>query len=251
MTIALPPRSSASTRLILVRHGEPDATVQGRCYGRLDPGLSQRGREQMRHAWLLIDNECLSAIYSSPSRRTLESAAQRPIDTPAPVVDERLREIDFGVFEGLTYDEISLRHPQKYGEWMTRPTDVAFPDGEDFAALSARVREVLEEILRKHSGETVVTVSHAGPNRVALAHALGLDPRGIFRLAQAYACVNAIDYIGGQAVVLLMNATVRPLLRDRFTETGSGLSAADEAGLVHRSCRDAGLVDPSTSEGEC
>src|SRR5688572_16341525 len=179
MTIALPPRTNATTRLILLRHGEPDETVHGRCYGRLDPSLSQRGREQVRQAWLLLDKQSPSAIYSSPSRRAVESATLRPIDTPAPAIDERLREIDFGAFEGLTYDEVAIRYPQKYAQWMTRPTDVVFPNGETFAAMSARVRGVLEEIRQKHSGETIVTVSHGGPNRVALAQALDLDPRGI------------------------------------------------------------------------
>jgi len=164
----------------------------------------------MRQAWLLLDNQSPSAIYSSPSRRAVESTALRSIDTPAAAVDERLREIDFGAFEGLTYDEISTRYPQKYDQWMTRPTDVVFPDGESFATMAARVREALEQIRRKHSGETVVTVSHGGVNRVALSEALDLDPRRIFRLAQAYACVNVIDYAGCEPMVLVMNATVQP-----------------------------------------
>jgi alpha-ribazole phosphatase len=210
MTIALPPRGNGTMRLILLRHGEPEETVHGRCYGRLDPGLSHRGREQMQQAWRLLDNQAPSAIYSSPSRRAVESTALRSIDTPAAAVDERLREIDFGACEGLTYDEISTRYPQKYDQWMTQPTDVVFPDGESFATMSARVREALEQIRRKHSGETVVTVSHGGVNRVALAQALDLDPRRIFRLAQVYACVNVVDYVGGESVVLVMNATVQP-----------------------------------------
>jgi broad specificity phosphatase PhoE len=220
MTIALPPRGNGTTRLILLRHGEPEETVHGRCYGRLDPGLSHRGREQMRQAWLFVDNQSPSAIYSSPSRRALESTALRSIDTPAAAVDERLREIDFGAFEGLKYDEILTRYPQQYDHWMTRPTDVVFPDGESFATMSARVREALEQIRRKHSRETVVTVSHGGVNRVALAQALDLDPRRIFRLAQSYACVNVIDYAGGESVVLVMNATVQPLVRRSFSEGG-------------------------------
>jgi broad specificity phosphatase PhoE len=210
MTIALPPRGNGTTRLILLRHGEPDETVHRRCYGRLDPGLSHRGREQMRLAWLLLVNQSPSAIYSSPSRRAVESAALRSIDSPAAAVEERLREIDFGAFEGLTYDDISTRYPRAYDQWMTRPTDVVFPDGESFATMSARVRKALEQIRRKHSGETVVTVSHGGVNRVALADALDLDPGRIFRLAQAYACVNVIDYARGESVVLVMNATVEP-----------------------------------------
>jgi broad specificity phosphatase PhoE len=86
---------------------------------------------------------------------------------------------------------------------------VVFPDGESFATMSTRVREALEHIRWKHSGETVVTLSHGGVNRVALAQALDLDPRRIFTLAQAYACVNVIDYASGEAVVLVMNATVQ------------------------------------------
>ena len=210
MTIALPPRGDGTTRLILLRHGEPDGTVHGRCHGRLDPGLSHRGREQMRQAWRLLASQSPSAIYSSPSRRAVESADLRSIATPAAAVDERLCEIDFGAFEGLTYDEISTRYPQEYDQWMTRPTDVVFPEGESFATMSARVRGALEQIRRTHPGETVVTVSHGGVNRVALAEALDLDARHIFRLAQVYACVNVIDYAGGEPVVLVMNATVQP-----------------------------------------
>jgi alpha-ribazole phosphatase len=210
MTIGLPPPGRGTTRLIMLRHGEPDEAVHGRCYGRLDPVLSRRGREQMRQAWRLVANQQASAIYSSPSRRAVESAGVRSTGSPAAAVDDRLREIDFGAFEGLTYHEIASRYPEKYDEWMTRPTSIVFPGGESFSVLSARVRDALEQIRRTHADETVVTVSHGGVNRVALGQALDLDPRRIFRLAQAYACVNVIDYAGDEAVVRVMNATVQP-----------------------------------------
>ena len=251
MTIALPQRGDATTRLILLRHGEPDETVDGRCYGQLDPGLSKRGRDQMRRAWLLLNRACPAAIYSSPSRRAVESAALRAIDAPRPILDERLKEIDFGAFEGLTYDEISVRYPQKYREWMTRPTETVFPDGESLASMSARVGEVLEEIRQQHPRETVVVVSHGGPNRVALARALDLDPRGIFKLAQAYACVNAIDYTAGHAVVLLMNATVQPAVRDSLCEGGPVPRSGREGGPVHWGGSERSLVHHGRSEGGC
>ena len=220
MTIALSPAAAGTTRLILLRHGEPDETVHGRCYGRLDPGLSARGRDQMRRAWLLLAEHGVAAVYSSPSRRALESANLRAVNIPAAEVDERLREIDFGEFEGLTYGEIAARYPRKYEEWMAHPTTVAFPGGETFATMSARVRGGIDEIRRVHSGQTVVTVSHGGVNRVALAQALDLEPRHIFRLAQAYACINVIDYAGDEPVVLVINATFRPLVRRSFSEVG-------------------------------
>jgi len=210
MTVALPPAVAEVTRLILVRHGEPDERVRGRCYGQLDPGLSSRGREQMRGTWPLLDNQPVAAIYSSPSRRAVESTNLRAADTPGVVVDDRLREIDFGEFEGLTFREISSRYPKTYEEWMTRPASVAFPGGESFAAMFARVRSAFDHIRVLHSGTTVAIVSHGGVNRVALAAALDLDARHIFRLDQAYACVNVIDYFGDEPLVRVMNASVGP-----------------------------------------
>jgi len=210
MTINLPSRANGTTRLVLLRHGEPDEAVRGRCYGRLDPCLSATGREQMRRAWRLVANQSPSAIYCSPRRRAVESADVRPAGGPATTVDDGLREIDFGAFEGLAYEDIAIRYPQRYGEWMISPTTVVFPGGESFSMLAARVQAALQQIRRAHAGGTVVTVSHGGVNRVALGQALELDARRIFRLAQAYACVNVIDYIGDEPVVLVVNATVQP-----------------------------------------
>lgn len=208
MTIALPPVVADMTRVILVRHGEPDESVHGRCYGQLDPGLSPRGREQMRRTWRLLDSQPVAAIYSSPSRRAVESTQLRARDTPSVAIDERLREINFGAFEGLAYREIAARYPKTYEEWMTRPTSVAFPGGESFAAMSERVRPAFEHFRRLHSGRTVAIVSHGGVNRIVLATALDLDARHIFRFDQAYACANVIDYFGDEPLVRLINAVV-------------------------------------------
>jgi alpha-ribazole phosphatase/probable phosphoglycerate mutase len=162
----------------------------------------------MRRTWHLLDTQPVAAIYSSPSRRAVESTNLRAADAPGVAIDERLREINFGAFEGLTYREISSRYPQTYDEWMTRPASVAFPGGESFAAMSGRVRSAFEHIRMLHSGKTVAVVSHGGVNRVALAAALDLDTRHIFRLDQAYACVNVIDYFGDEPLVRVMNARV-------------------------------------------
>jgi alpha-ribazole phosphatase len=146
----------------------------------------------------------MSAIYCSPRRRALESA--RVLAGRAAVtVDDRLREIDFGNFEGLTYDDIAERFPEKYEEWMTHPTQVAFPGGDTFDAMTARVHGALEDLRHRHAGDTVVVVSHGGVNRIALASALDLQPSRLFRLDQAYACFNIIDYFGDEPLVRLMN----------------------------------------------
>ena len=194
-----------ATRIVLVRHGEPEESIRGRCYGRLDVGLSARGREQVRLTQHLLADVPFMTVYSSPRRRAIESAGLLAADRAGVTVDERLREIDFGIFEGLTYDEIARRFPEKYEEWMKRPTDVAFPGGETFAAMAARVRHAFDDLRRTHMGQVIVVVSHGGVNRVALASALGLDLGRIFRLDQAYACVNVVDYFPDESVVRLVN----------------------------------------------
>jgi len=203
--------AAGATRVVFVRHGEPDDTVRGRCYGRLDPGLSPRGREQMRRVWRLLSGEPVAAIYTSPSRRVVESASLRTADRPAATVDERLREIDFGEFEGLTYEEIAKRFPDEYESWMTRPTEVSFRGGDSFRGMAARVLEAIDNVRRLHRSRTVVIVSHGGVNRIALAAALELDPHRLFRIDQAYGCVNVIDYSQHDPLVRVMNAlALRP-----------------------------------------
>ena len=205
-TLALP--TVAGTRMVLVRHGEPEEGMRGRCYGRLDVGLSAEGREQARRTARFLSDLPIAAVYSSPRCRAVESANLLAAGRTPVTVDERLREIDFGIFEGLTYKEIARRFPDTYEEWMTHPTNVAFPGGETFPAMVGRVRDAVDELRRVHPDQTIAVVSHGGVNRIALATALDLDLRRIFRLAQAYACVNVIDYFPGEAVVRLVNCAV-------------------------------------------
>jgi len=201
--LALP--HATATRIVLVRHGEPNDSVRGRCYGRLDVGLSARGRNQVRRTQHLLSEVPFTTVYSSPRRRAIESAGLLAADRSPVTVDDRLREIDFGAFEGLTYEDIARQFPETYEEWMNRPTAVVFPGGETFGAMVARVGDALDDLLRTHAGQAILTVSHGGVNRIVLAAALGLDASRIFRLDQAYACVNVIDYFAHEPVVRLVN----------------------------------------------
>lgn len=193
-------------RLALVRHGEADGSVRGRCCGSLDPPLSDDGRRQMRHASRLLQRLAAVMIYASPRTRALDSA--RTLEMTAPIaVDDRLREIDFGLLEGLTYDEIADRHPDVWQLWMHTPVDVAFPGGERFDLFSHRVDLAMVDLTIRHRGHAIVIVAHGGVTRLILARALGLDLRHMFRLQQTCGAVSLIDYYDDQAVVQVMNAT--------------------------------------------
>jgi broad specificity phosphatase PhoE len=196
------------TRMVLVRHGQPVEEVRGRCYGRLDVGLSSTGRLQAERAARFLAEAPLLRIYASPRRRALESAAPlAELKGMAVETDEAFREIDFGLFEGLTYEEAERRHPEVYAQWMAHPTRVRFPEGESYPEMRERVREAGRVLRTRHAGETFVLISHGGVNRTLLADALGMPDANLFRLEQGYAAVNIIDFYGDEPIVKLVNVT--------------------------------------------
>ena len=128
------------TRLWLIRHGEPAEEARHRCYGSLDVGLSEKGRAQMAEIAQYLKTESVTAIYTSPRSRALESAQILAAVPSCPIeIMADLREMDFGEFEGLPYDEIAARYPDIYRQWMETPTEVRFPNGEIFSEMRDRV----------------------------------------------------------------------------------------------------------------
>jgi alpha-ribazole phosphatase/probable phosphoglycerate mutase len=198
------------TRFWLIRHGEPAEEAHHRCYGSLDVGLSETGRKQMAQVAEYLEGEPwgepVAAIYASPRSRTLESARILGAVASCSIeVVEDLREIDFGDFEGLAYDEIAARYPDLYRRWMETPTEIQFPNGESFPAMRDRVLRAFDAIQREREGQTVAIVSHGGVNRILLAWALQMPDNCIFRLAQDYAATNLLELVDGLPSVQLLN----------------------------------------------
>jgi alpha-ribazole phosphatase len=188
------------SRLILVRHCEPQEDARGLCYGRLDIGLSETGREHAEQLGAALARHEWDAVYSSPRLRARETAVAVNRDV---VIDDDLREIDFGDLEGRSYDEIAATDPDLYRAWMERPTTVHFPGGESFAELKVRALEALDRIRAAH--EVAVVVTHGGVLRAGLAAWLGMPDEAIFRLDQRYGGVTIVDWIDDVPLVRLMN----------------------------------------------
>jgi broad specificity phosphatase PhoE len=160
-----------TTTIVLVRHGETDWNREHRFQGHADTPLNEAGRLQARELAELLRGEGASVIYTSPLRRASETArivAER-IGLDAQAL-EALREIDVGDWQGLTIDDVRTRFPEQ--------ADVAWhagwPNGETYDALAARVVPALYELGRRHAGERVLGITHAGPIRAALSAATGL-----------------------------------------------------------------------------
>lgn len=198
----------AGTRLFLVRHGEPEEWARRVCCGRLDPELSALGLEQARRAASTLAAGGIDALYSSPSRRALETARVIGRAAGGDVrVDERLYEIDFGEFEGLTFEQAERRYPEAFRAWVSSPGTVRFPGGESWDDLRARVLPAVEAICTRQKGERVAIVAHAGVVRVILADVLGASAGACFRIAVDHASITELERLGGAWMLRGTNRT--------------------------------------------
>jgi alpha-ribazole phosphatase len=187
------------SRLVLVRHAEP--ALEGVCYGSLDPELSARGREQAAALADKLRGDGFDAVVASPRTRAVQTAAALglPVST-----DERLRELDFGSFEGRTYEELERSEPELFRAWMETPTQVRFPGGESYADLRDRAVAALDELRERHGSTLVVT--HGGVIRAGLATWLELPDHAIFRLDQRYCGMSIVEWLGDEPVLRILNA---------------------------------------------
>jgi broad specificity phosphatase PhoE len=188
--------SGIATRVLLIRHGATTLSAEDRFAGSTDVELSDAGRAQARSLGERLATQTLSAVVTSPMKRTRETAALVALAHGIePSVREGLREIDHGHWEGLTRVEVERRFPAEYDAWESDPFSFAPEKGESGAAVLARALPVLREIVEKNQGKTVAVVSHKATIRLLLSIVLGIDTRGYRdRLDQSPACLNVVDF---------------------------------------------------------
>jgi broad specificity phosphatase PhoE len=167
--------------LLLIRHGESEFNAQQRIQGQLDVPLSEVGRKQAEALAERLVHERLDAIYASPLSRALETAQAVAARTGHVVrTDERLREINAGVFQGLTREEMVARYPDQERRWTAREPDFRVSGGETRRELMERGCAALEAI-RDTGLDRVAVVSHGAFLAAALKGLLGIPvERGPF-----------------------------------------------------------------------
>ena len=152
-----------ATRVLAIRHGETAWNVDGRIQGQLDVPLNDTGRWQVHRLALAVADEGITAIYSSDLLRAFETAQAVARGCGEPITtDPGLRERGFGVFEGLSYDEINRRWPEQAERWRRRDPDFGAEGGETLRDFSARSIATVERLAALHPGQTIAVVSHGG-----------------------------------------------------------------------------------------
>lgn len=161
--------------LILVRHGETDWNAQRRYQGQSDVPLSELGKRQAELVAERLARLKIDAVYASDLKRALETARVVAEKSGLEVLPEpRLRELKFGVLEGLTFDEAQEQYPEMIAAWLNdfnRPPDGA----ETIDLFNARCVSLLDELKGKHDEQVVLLVAHGGSLSEILRVVLGLS----------------------------------------------------------------------------
>lgn len=195
------------TRIYLIRHGQVVGFDQPRYNGHADVALTDIGIEQYHQLKNRLADKPISACYTSDLTRCTTGAGiicnQFGIEA---VARQELREVNIGIWEGLTWHEIQDRWPH---EWQSRLRDLVnyrVPEGENLLDVEARAMPVVREVLERHAGQEILMVGHGGLNRIILLNAIGAPLSTMFNIEQSYGCLNIIDYYpDGRSTVKLLN----------------------------------------------
>ncbi len=176
------------TRLIIWRHGQTEWNTASRFQGQTDTPLDQVGFGQADAAAAVLAGERPDAIVASDLSRTAATAAALAGITGLAVhPDQRLRERDFGEWQGLTRPEVQARFPDEFSRWI-RTEKVAGCGIEELDALGHRVAAALTAALDRAPGGTVVAVTHGGAARHGIATLLGWAHEEIAKIAVMRNC---------------------------------------------------------------
>ncbi|MFA7242016.1 MAG: histidine phosphatase family protein [Sulfuricellaceae bacterium] len=189
------------THISLLRHGETEGGLRYR--GSTDDALSLRGWEQM---WAAVGDGEWERIVASPLIRCAAFAQALAERRGIPFeIDERLREMHFGAWEGRTAIEIMAENADALARFWQNPAVYPPPEGEPLADFQARVLAAWRETVR--AGQRVLLVSHGGPIRVVLCEIKPHPVERLLELEVAHAALFAVRIRGNHAELALARPT--------------------------------------------
>lgn len=196
------------TSLFLLRHGEVEERYHRIFGGRIDMDLSPRGHAQAVTLSKYLRQRPISAIYASPMKRAQQTLAPMAGQAECtPVVLDGLREVDFGDWTGLGWEQVRERYGVGASEWLDLLERAAIPNAECARLFRARVEPCVERILRDHPGQSVAVVCHGGVVRMILSILLGLPLAKMAVFEIDYASLTHVDHFSNKIEVQLLNFT--------------------------------------------
>lgn len=194
-----------ATKLLLIRHGQTEWNLQGRYCGFLDIDLNGQGIIQAERLAARLKGQEIHKIYCSDRKRAIQTAEiifkGREFEKAAD-----LREINFGIFEGLTYNEIMGKHPEIYKKWYKDPLTASIPQGENLSDFKTRVINNFKSIVNFNPHKTVAVVSHGGVISIFINDILQTED--FWNKIPDSTSLTIIECENGQAKIKILNDTL-------------------------------------------
>jgi broad specificity phosphatase PhoE len=194
------------SRIILARHGRTAWHAEGRYAGTTDVPLDEVGVQQAERVAERLKDEKIEMVFSSPLSRCL-AVAEMVADLHGleVMVDDRLRELDLGRWDGEMLDEIVKRDGEILKRWTRDPTSVTIPGGESLLDAQRRSMDWLGDASARHADGLLFASSHGGPIRAILAAVIGLPLSNLFRLTVDLASISILNHKGKFSNLETMN----------------------------------------------
>jgi broad specificity phosphatase PhoE len=185
-------RSAQTNTLFLVRHGE--TSFSGRYCGSTNPPLTRRGRTQSRSAARRLARFPIDVCYLSPLRRAEQTARiiRRQRDIPM-LKSSFLREMHFGAWEGLRFQDIEKKWPHLAKRWVSDPIRVRIPGAETFGALRRRIKRFLASMRTSLSKSNILIVAHGASLSAIVLERLGRPNREFSKYVQPLGSIRRVQ----------------------------------------------------------
>lgn len=187
-------------KIYLLRHGETEANKNKFYYGKLDVSLNEKGRAQAKSAGALLKNINFSSIYISERKRTKETAEIALGKSAEFIIDKRINEINFGEFEGKSYEEIQKKFPKEYQEWNNNWKEFVPPGGESYLQFYSRVESFMKELLNEDEKEVLI-VTHGGVMRAIYCYVLDNNMNLYWKFGSKNGDLSIIKYEYGNLFI--------------------------------------------------
>jgi broad specificity phosphatase PhoE len=192
-------------RILLIRHGQTDWAKQKRYCGKTDVVLNEEGILQAKRLSGLAESATVEKVYTSDLKRTIGFAQVAFKKKPLCIMPQ-LREMDFGLFEGRTYEQLTAEYGEKYARWVDNPLQ-PIPEAEDFQFFVERVRKGWTQILSENTLKTIAVVTHAGPLSLIVADIRGDKKEKMWGIKVDVGSISRLELAKGKCRVCSVNDT--------------------------------------------
>lgn len=191
-----------ATKLILIRHGETVWNSKRRYCGSIDVALNNKGKKQARSLRNRLKGHNIHSVYSSDKKRAVQTA--KIIFKGLKIKKfSQLNEINFGIFEGLSHEQIMKKYPAVYKQWQNNPLNSNIPKGESLRDFEKRVIAIFKRIISLNRNKTVAIVSHGGPISVFINRVL--KARDFWKYIPNHASLTIVEFENRKPKIRLLN----------------------------------------------